>query len=579
VASGTASSGIRIARREVLPEDYSSLPEQLHPVLRRVYAARRMPAAELNPSLASLLPVSSLAGAAHAASVLAEARRRQSGILVVGDYDADGATASALVVSCLRRMGFTTVSYLVPNRFGLGYGLTPAVADLAASLRPDLLVTVDNGISSIEGVERARALGMQVIVTDHHLPGAELPRALAIVNPNLPGEAFASKHLAGVGVAFYVMAALARELDRLGVAHYEETRHAVAACLDLVALGTVADLVRLDHNNRILVAEGLRRIRAGQSRPGIAALFAVGRRDPRAARSADLGFVVAPRLNAAGRLTDMSLGVECLLTPSALRARELAAQLDALNAERRGLQARMEAEALVHMQEFEEQIRNADQAAWCFFDDRWHEGIVGLVASRLKDRTNRAVVAFAPGEEPGLLKGSARSVEGLHIRDVFAAIAGRGEVPGMSFGGHAMAAGLRLPRDSLDAFRAAFVAEVGRQSDGTERGRVLWTDGPLDGGHFSLELAETLQQAVPWGQGFPEPLFDNAFEVIDRKVLRDAHLRLTVRPGEGCEPVEAIAFRQVRDVGPLAHLVYRLAINDYGGRRRAQLVVEHIHSD
>ncbi len=575
----TASAGIRVARREVPAETYAALPTDLHPVLRRVYAARKLQAAELNLSLGGLLPVSSLTGAAHAAAVLAAVRRRQGRVLVVGDYDADGATASALVVTCLRRMGFASVSYLVPNRFGLGYGLTPAVAELAATLRPELLITVDNGISSIEGVARARALGMAVIVTDHHLPGAELPQALAIVNPNLPGEAFASKHLAGVGVAFYTMAALARELDRLGVVHYEKTRRAVTACLDLVALGTVADLVRLDHNNRILVAEGLRRIRAGHSRPGIAALFAAGGRDPRAARSTDLGFAVAPRLNAAGRLTDMSLGVECLLTPDPLRARELAAELDALNAERRELQARMEAEALAHMQDIEEQVRHSDQPAWCFFDESWHEGIVGLVASRLKDRTNRPVVAFAPGEEQGLLKGSARSVEGLHIRDVLAAIAVRGEVPGMSFGGHAMAAGLRLQRDMLDVFRAALIAEVDRRADGSERGRVLLTDGPLEAGQFGLELAESLQQAAPWGQGFPEPLFDNDFRVVERRVLRGAHLRLTVRHPQGGEPIEAIAFRQLHDVGSSANLVYRLDVNDYGGRRRPQLVVEHIYCD
>ena len=568
-----------MARRDVPQDAYGSLPAGLHPVLRRVYAARQVQPDEVNPSLAGLLPVSSLSGAQPAAAILADARRRQTGVLVVGDYDADGATASALVVSCLRHMGFANVSYLVPNRFGYGYGLTPAVAELAATRRPEFLITVDNGITSFEGVARARELGMEVIVTDHHLPGRDMPPALAIVNPNVPGEGFASKHLAGVGVGFYVMAALARELDRLGIAHYEDTRRGISACLDLVALGTVADLVRLDHNNRILVSEGLRRMRTGHARPGIAALFAVAGRAIGAARSADLGFAIAPRLNAAGRLTDMSLGVECLLAADAGRAQALAARLNVLNAERRDLQARMESEAVAHLERFEDELREADQPAWCFFDPGWHEGVVGLVASRLKERTHRPVVAFAPGEEAGVLKGSARSIEGLHIRDVLAAIAGRGEVPGMSFGGHALAAGLRLPADGLEAFRTAFVAEVGRQSEDFTGGPVLWTDGPLEPTEFGMDLAEQLQHAAPWGQGFPEPLFDNEFRVLDQTVLRDAHLRLTVRHHDGGTPVEAIAFRQAQALGTAARLVYRLGINDFGGRRRAQLVVEHIQCD
>jgi single-stranded-DNA-specific exonuclease len=558
---------------------YGALPATLHPVLRRVYAARHVQPSEVAPSLAGLLPVSSLTGAQGAAAILADARRQQARVLVVGDYDADGATASALVVSCLRHMGFTNVSYLVPNRFGFGYGLTPAVAERAATYRPAFLVTVDNGITSFEGIARARALGIEVIVTDHHLPGRELPAALAIVNPNAPAEGFASKHLAGVGVAFYVMAALARELDRLGVLHYDDIRRSLTACLDLVALGTVADLVRLDHNNRILVSEGLRRMRSGQVRPGIAALFAAAGRDIHAARTADLGFAIAPRLNAAGRLTDMSLGVECLLAPDASYARRLAAQLDGLNDERRDLQARMEAEAVAHLSQIEEQLQDADQPAWCLFDRNWHEGVVGLVASRLKERTNRPVVAFAPGEEAGLLKGSARSVEGVHVRDVLAMIAGRGEVAGMSFGGHAMAAGIRLPSSSLEDFRIAFAAEVARQSGDSPQAHVLWTDGPLQPAECGMELAETLQHAAPWGQGFPEPLFDNEFQILEQTVLRGAHLRLTIRHADGGDPVEAIAFRHAQPVTACAHLVYRLDINEYGGRRRPQLVVEHVQCD
>lgn len=525
MGTGTAR-GVEVARRDVPEDAYASLPAGLHPVLRRVYAARQVRPHEVNPSLTGLLPISSLQGTALAAQILAEARRRQAGIVVIGDYDADGATASALVVSSLRHMGFEEVSYLVPSRFGFGYGLTPAVAELAAARHPDFLITVDNGITSGEGVLRARELGMEVIVTDHHLPGRELPPAAAIVNPNTPGEGFGSRHLAGVGVAFYVMAALARELDRCGIARYEETRRVVLAGLDLVALGTIADLVPLDHNNRILVSEGLRRMRAGHARPGIAALFDVAGHDIRGARSTDLGFAIAPRLNAAGRLTDMSLGVECLLATGPKRACALATRLNALNAERRGLQARMQAEALMHVRRVEEQLCTTDQPAWCLFDPGWHEGVVGLVASRLKELTHRPVVAFAPGEEAGLLKGSARSIEGLHIRDVLSAIAARGEVPGLRFGGHAMAAGVRIPISSLEAFRVAFIAEVSRLNGALTRGRVLWTDGPLGPAEVNLELAETLQRAAPWGQGFPEPIFDNEFQVLEQSVLREAHLRL-----------------------------------------------------
>jgi single-stranded-DNA-specific exonuclease len=579
LSAGPASRRIEVARREVSDAAYAALPGTLHPVLRRVYAARQVQPSELTPSLAGLLPVSSLAGAQNAAAILADARRHQARILVVGDYDADGATASALVVSCLRHMGFVHVSYLVPNRFGSGYGLTPAVAERAATYRPAFLITVDNGITSFEGIARARALGIEVIVTDHHLPARELPPALAIVNPSAPAEGFASKHLAGVGVAFYVMAALARELDRLGVLHYEDVRRGLTACLDLVALGTVADMVRLDHNNRILVSEGLRRMQCGHVRPGIAALFAAAGRDIRAARTADLGFAIAPRLNAAGRLTDMSLGVECLLASDAGCARRLAAQLDGLNEERRDLQARMEAEAVAYLSQIEEELRDADPPAWCFFDRNWHEGLVGLVASRLKERTNRPVVAFAPGEEAGLLKGSARSVADVHVRDVLAAIDGRGEVAGLRFGGHAMAAGIRLPSSSLEDFRVAFAAEVARQSGDSPRGHVLWTDGPLQPAECGMELAETLQRAAPWGQGFPEPLFENEFQILEQTVLRDAHLRLTMRHRDGGEAVEAIAFRHAQPVTASARLVYRLDINDYGGRRRPQLVVEHVQCD
>jgi single-stranded-DNA-specific exonuclease len=372
------------------------------------------------------------------------------------------------------------------------------------------------------------------------------------------------------------MAGLARELERRNVVPADQARRAVADALDLVALGTVADLVALDGNNRILVREGLKRIRAGRARPGIEALFRVAGRDPENARSADLGFAVAPRLNAAGRLTDMSLGIECLLASDPAKARELAGKLDELNRARQDLQARMVSEAVAHVDAITATLGDAHDAL-CLFDPGWHEGIVGLVAARVRERADCPVVAFAPSEDAGVLKGSARSVDGLHIRDALAAVATRGTVKGMTYGGHAMAAGVRLPATSLDAFRAAFVDEVGRQLGQLETGRVVWTDGPLEPGEMRLEVAEGLHFAGPWGQGFPEPLFDNELAVMDQRVLKDAHLKLQLRHPEGGDPIEAIAFNETRPMPSRVRFLYRLGINDFGGLRRRQLVVEHIH--
>lgn len=574
-----AVTPLQLRRRAVPADRYAALPAHLDPVLRRVYAARGVDPAAVEPALGALHPVGSLGGVAEAAALLAAARREQAGIVIVGDFDADGATATALGVTVLRAMGFTRVSYLVPNRFELGYGLSPAIVDLAARLQPRILVTVDNGISSIEGVARAQALGIDVVIADHHLPGPVLPAARVIIDPNLPGETFPSKALCGVGVAFYLLAALARELDRQGLAPYEASRRAVLDGLDLVALGTVADLVPLDHNNRVLVAEGLRRIRAGRCRPGLRALFAVAGRDPAMARSADLGYALAPRLNAAGRLTDMALGIDCLLATDAGTARELAARLDQLNSERQELQARMQAQAEQHWLDQAESLAGSHEPALCLYDPQWHEGIVGLVASRLRERTGRPVVAFAPAGEAGWLKGSARSIDGVHIRDTLANIAARGTVPGLGFGGHAMAAGLRLPAAALDVFRVAFVAELSGAVGAGDGEPVLWTDGPLDAGELGLDLAEVLHLAGPWGQGCPEPLFDNEFEVVEQRVLREAHLRLGLRHVDGGAPLEAIAFRETRRLPARVRLAYRFGVNDFGGRRRPQLVVEHIQYD
>jgi len=578
VASLAVASAPVIRQREVPEPLYQALPAALDPVLRRIYAARHVAAGELAATLSGLLPVTSLGGVMAAADLLVSVRRRQAAVLVVGDYDADGATATALVVAALRGMGFTAVDYLVPNRFEFGYGFSPGVADLAATRRPAVIITVDNGVTSIEGVARARARGIDVIVTDHHLPGAELPAASVIINPNLPGEGFPGKALCGVGVAFYLVAALARVLDAAGLGRYEELRRPVLAGLDLVALGTVADLVPLDANNRILVAEGLRRMRAGAARPGLAALFAVAGRDPATARSADLGFAIAPRLNAAGRLDDMSLGIDCLLAADPRQARERAARLDALNAERRALQQRMQAQAEGHLAGIADAAAGGAAPGLCLFDPAWHEGIVGLVASRLKERTGRPVVAFAPGDEAGILKGSARSIAGVHIRDVLAAVATRGAIRELRFGGHAMAAGLRLPAGQLETFESAWQAELALALAGVDTGQVLWTDGPLAPAELNDELAGQLHLAGPWGQGFPEPLFDNEFQVLDQRLLKDAHLRLSLRHAAGGDPIEAMAFNRTMPLPGRIRCCYRLGINDFGGRRRRQLVVEHLQS-
>lgn len=565
-----------VRRREVPAALYAALPAGLAPVLRRVYAARQVAAADVDTGLSGLLPVGTLGGAAEAAAFLADARERDAAIVVVGDFDADGATASALMVTVLRAFGFSRVSSLVPSRFRCGYGLSPQVAERAAERRPDILITVDNGITSLEGVERARELGMQVLITDHHLPGSELPRSRITVNPNLPGERFASKVLSGVGVAFYAMAALGHELGRRARVDPLTARRTVSACLDLVALGTVADLVSLDRNNRILVTAGLQRIRAGQTRPGLAALFQVAQRDRALARSADLGFAIAPRLNAAGRIEDMALGIDCLLAADGEEALACARRLQQLNEERRQLQSRMQEEAEEHVRAMDAQAGADAPPAFCLFDPRWHEGIVGLVASRVKDRTHRPVVALAPAGQEGWLKGSARSIDGVHIRDLLAATAAHHHLPGLVFGGHAMAAGLRLPVALLDVFHAAFESEARQRLAGLDTQQVLWTDGPLAPAELGAASAEALHFAGPWGQGFAEPLFDNEFQVLGQRALRDRHLRLQLRHVEGGEPIEAIAFNESRQLPARVRLIYRLGINDYGGRRRPQLVVEHV---
>lgn len=546
----------------------------LHPVLRRVYAARGIEQeSDLDLSLERLLPVGSLEGLDAAAQLLAE-HRAAGRVLIVGDFDADGATSTALMVRALRAMQFAHVDFLVPNRFRFGYGLTPEIVSLAATRTPSLIVTVDNGVSSVAGVEAALALGVPVLITDHHLPGAVLPRAAVIVNPNLPDSRFGSRALAGVGVAFYLAAALAKVLG--------EQSFKVAQLLDLVALGTVADVVPLDHNNRILVSQGIKRIRAGRCVAGIGALLEAAGRLPKQLTAADLGFAVAPRLNAAGRLTDMSVGIACLLTDRPDEAARLAGQLSALNDERREIEQRMQLEAL----ELADALLGeaAESLGVCLFDESWHQGVVGLVAGRIKDRLHRPVIAFARAED-GSLRGSARSVSGVNIRDALDSIAAA--TPGLidKFGGHAMAAGLTLREASLPAFKTAFAAEVAARAGRETLRGVIYSDGALSADELCIETALALRGAGPWGQGFPEPVFDGRFKVVDSRVVGGKHMKLMLDPEQALrEPIDAIAFGHLSGPsagldlqrGATVELAYRLEVNEFRGAERVQLNCQHL---
>jgi single-stranded-DNA-specific exonuclease len=568
---------LTVIRREV-PECAHTLGDDLHPVLRRVYASRGLRSREeLDLALDRLAPVGSLGGAEAAADLLL--RHRQRRVLVVGDFDADGATSTALMIRALRGLAFASVDFLVPNRFEFGYGLTPEIVAVAAERAPTLIVTVDNGISSHAGVSAARARGIDVLITDHHLPGSELPAANVIVNPNVPGNGFSSGALAGVGVAFYVCAALRRRLELEGALPYGAP--SVATLLDLVALGTVADVVPLDANNRVLVSQGLARIRAGRCVPGISALLSVARREQSQLVAADLGFAVAPRLNAAGRLTDMSIGIRCLLTDDPLEAQRLALELDTLNAQRREIEADMQQQALAAVRALRDELSGPKRSGVCLFDAAWHQGVVGLVAGRVKETLRRPVIAFALADER-TLRGSARSVPGVHIRDVLEAIATR--EPGMleKFGGHAMAAGLSLPRSQLDRFARAFDAEVGRAMARSALEDAIETDGELQPEEIALPLASTLRAGGPWGASFAEPLFDGVFEVRGTpRVLGERHLKFQVSAREGRGGFEAIAFNSIDPQRPVplpsgkVRLIYRLGTNEYQGELRLQLVVEH----
>ena len=576
-AKGTAAEppqkrGRRIERRQSEPQP--SL-EGLPPLLQRLYAARGVRAREeLSLGLDGLLPVSSLDGVEAAAELLARHHAQRSRVLVVGDFDADGATSSALMIRCLRALGFPDPQFLVPDRLRHGYGLTPPVVELAAAREPQLLVTVDNGVSSHEGVALAIDLGMEVLVTDHHLPGDTLPTATVMVNPNVHGATFGSRALAGVGVAFYVMLATAR---RLG-----QALKPVVDCLDLVALGTVADVVPLDRNNRILVQQGLSRIRAGRCSAGIRALLEVAGKAPERICASDLGFQVGPRINAAGRLDDMTIGIGCLLADDALLARQLAQQLDTLNKERREVEAGMQEQALAIVRELHASAARGLPAGLCLHDPEWHPGVVGLVASRVKDRVHRPVIAFATDAE-GRWRGSARSVPGVHIRDVLSLVDTRH--PGLieRYGGHAMAAGLTLVAGAEQRFARAFGEACATQLPAAHLRGVLVTDGELEPRELGLDTARLLREAGPWGSAFPEPTFDGEFDVVEARVLGGKHVKLFVRSHPKARPVEALAFgylaeegREPPGEGTRLRLVYRLDVNHYLGSERAQLLVEHL---
>ena len=551
-------------------------PDAIPPLLRRIYAARGADTPGLaRPRLADLLPPDALHGLDAATALLAAAMAADRHIVVVGDFDCDGATACATGVRGLRLLGARRVSHAVPNRMVHGYGLSPALVEELAALQPDLLLTVDHGIACHAGIEAARARGWQVVVTDHHLPGPRLPMANAIVNPNLPGDGFPSKTLAGVGVIFYLLLALRRHLRDGGA--FADGEPDLSVLLDLVAVGTVADLVPLDANNRTLVAAGLRRLRAGRGCAGLRALIEACGRDASRLTAADIGFAIGPRLNAAGRLEDMALGIECLLTDDTARARELAQLLDGINAERRAVQQVMtdDAEAALSRAVLGEA---GAPLAPCLFDAEWHPGVIGLVASKMKERLHRPVLAFAPSE-PGsaVLRGSARSIPGFHIRDALAAVDSAN--PGLieRFGGHAMAAGLTLAQAQLAAFEQAWQAHAATVLDDGLLQAELLSDGELLPREFDRFHAEALRDGGPWGQGFPEPLFDGHFEVLDWRVVGERHLKLTLRHPDRREPLAAIQFGGWQGQPPSshAHLAYRLAPDDYRGGQAIQLVVEH----
>jgi single-stranded-DNA-specific exonuclease len=539
------------------------------PLMARVFVTRGvMSPEELDYGLSRLAPVSKLRNVEAAVDLLLE--KRDGKITIVGDFDVDGATSTALVIRCLRAFGFADVDYLVPNRFEFGYGLTPEIVRIAADRKPGLLITVDNGISSISGVAEARGRGIPVLVTDHHLPGAELPDADVIVNPNAGDDSFPSPNLAGVGVAFYLMAALGRAVESGGLSGASRIP---SRFLDLVALGTVADVVTLDYNNRILVDQGLRRIRAGKTVPGIEALLRQSGRELARTVSADLGFVVGPRINAAGRLEDIAIFIECLLTDDDGAAMQHAAILDSINRDRRQIESDMRDQAFAYVDGMNE--RDLPPCV-CVYEESWHQGVVGLVASRVRERCHRPAIAFAV-ESGDRLKGSVRSVPGVHARDLLEAVHGVDQDLIIKFGGHAMAAGLTIEAVKYDAFRQLVAEQVQRLYPDADFSGAIVSDGPLPESSLNLGYARTLRDAGPWGAGFPEPLWSGDFEVVEQRTVGEKHLKMRVRPADGENTIDAIAFNQAGlPLRGLVRLVYRLDVNEYRGIQSPQLVVEQV---
>jgi single-stranded-DNA-specific exonuclease len=567
-------------RSGVISSELSAAP--LPPALKQVYANRGVDRLDdITLPLSQLAPPSALKGAQAAAEMLADAIEFHASVVIVGDFDADGATSCALAVSLLKQMGLEEVTYLVPNRFEFGYGLTPEIVGIAAQYQPDVLVTVDNGIASIDGVMAAQMLGMSVIITDHHLPGDTLPEADIIVNPNQPGCPFPSKALAGVGVMFYVLTALRAELRGRG--WFESMGIDIpnlADALDLVALGTVADVVPLDKNNRTLVAAGLARMRSGRARPGIEALFEVAGRDISQVSSTDLGFVAGPRLNAAGRLDDMSVGIECLLAESSASARILATQLNDFNKERKEIERTMQTDAMTLLEKGDLSVGNEDFALSLFRED-WHQGVVGILASRIRERFHRPTIVFAQSGD-GELKGSGRSIPGVHLRDALDRVATSTPDLITKFGGHAMAAGLSLSQDDLPRFREAFNRVVAQALKGSLPDQVTVTDGQLPESDLTLGLAEALESGGPWGQAFEAPSFEGVFTISDMRVVGEKHLKFRLFTEAGL--IDAIAFNAevetwTRDKPKTLRCVYRPCVNEYRGERRLQLQIEALWAE
>ncbi|WP_339339480.1 single-stranded-DNA-specific exonuclease RecJ [uncultured Oceanicoccus sp.] len=573
----------KIIRRRQSPITETNFSDSLHPLLQHIYAARGVCSDDqIQTELSALLSPQALKGLPEAIELLITALEQQQRLLIVGDFDADGATSSALAVLALTAMGAESVNFLVPNRFEYGYGLTPEIVEVAKQFSPDLIITVDNGISSIDGVNAANAAGIKVLVTDHHLPGEQLPAAAAIVNPNQPGCEFSSKNLAGVGVIFYLMSVLRSTLrQRQWFQQQNIAEPVMADYLDLVALGTVADVVPLDKNNRILVAQGLRRIRAGKTRPGIKALLRFGNRSSDRVVSTDLAFAVGPRLNAAGRLDDMTLGIQCLLTDDDHLANDIARQMDELNQDRKSIEASMQREALEALKTLDVEEGNMPYGL-CLYEANWHQGVIGILASRIKDRYHRPVIVFADTDENDVIKGSARSISGLHIRDVLDAVAS--QHPGLltKFGGHAMAAGMSLQKDQYSFFAQAFDQQVRHQLSEEHLQAELCSDGELLANHFTLDVAQLLRDAGPWGQRFPEPLFDGEFLLLQQRILKEKHLKMVLAVESQPQlAIDAIAFNvdisQWEDQTiDRVRVAYKLDVNEFRGRQTLQMMVEYI---